>query len=162
AKKVKTADFERIRLCGEGGSGLVYLVKLNDTSMFFALKVQRKVDLEAKEKRIRRAMIEKEVLVACAHPFVCSLYTAFQDSRHLYLVMDFCAGGDLNSLVRDVVKRPLTEEEARFFISEIIAALEWVHLNGYVYRRDLKPENVLIHASGHIRLGDFGTAERGR
>ncbi|CAN0167441.1 unnamed protein product, partial [Scytosiphon promiscuus] len=61
---------------------------------------------------------------------------------------------------RDVAKRALTEEEARFYVSEIVAALEWVHLHGYVYR-DLKPENVLIHASGHIRLGDFGTAERG-
>eukprot|EP00903_Cladosiphon_okamuranus_P006960 g6774.t1 len=160
SRRVKATDFERIRMCGEGGSGLVYLVRLKNTTMFFALKVQRKTDLEAKEKRIRRALIEKEVLVACAHPFVCNLYTAFQDSRHLYLLMDFCAGGDLKSLVRDVVKRALTEEEARFYISEIVAALEWVHLHGYVYR-DLKPENVLIHASGHIRLGDFGTAERG-
>ncbi|CBN75159.1 protein kinase [Ectocarpus siliculosus] len=161
SRRVKAADFERIRMCGEGGSGLVYLVQLKNTTMFFALKVQRKTDLEAKEKRIRRALIEKEVLVACAHPFVCSLYTAFQDSRHLYLLMDYCAGGDLKTLVRDVAKRALTEEEARFYISEIVAALEWVHLHGYVYR-DLKPENVLIHASGHIRLGDFGTAERGR
>ncbi|CAM9241760.1 unnamed protein product [Hapterophycus canaliculatus] len=161
SRRVKAADFERIRMCGEGGSGLVYLVRLKNTTMFFALKVQRKTDLEAKEKRIRRALIEKEVLVACAHPFVCSLYTAFQDSRHLYLLMDFCSGGDLKSLVsRDVAKRALTEEEARFYMSEIVAALEWVHLHGYIYR-DLKPENVLIHASGHIRLGDFGTAERG-
>ncbi|CAN0432040.1 unnamed protein product [Scytosiphon promiscuus] len=48
--------------------------------------------------------------------------------------MDFCSGGDLKSLVRDVAKRALTEEEARFYVSEIVAALEWVHLHGYVYR----------------------------
>ncbi|CAN0183047.1 unnamed protein product, partial [Ectocarpus sp. 13 AM-2016] len=112
-------------------------------------QVQRKTDLEAKEKRIRRALIEKEVLVACAHPFVCSLYTAFQDSRHLYLLMDYCAGGDLKTLVRFVA--------VRWFVSwDGLGAGRWFALG------DLKPENVLIHASGHIRLGDFGTAERGR
>ncbi|CAM9538087.1 unnamed protein product, partial [Discosporangium mesarthrocarpum] len=162
SKSVTVADFERIRLCGEGGSGLVYLVKLKNSTMFYALKVQRKKDMLAKTRRIRRALLEREILVTCAHPFVCSLWVAFQDARHLYMVMEYCAGGDMAGLMRqvNVVRRPLVEDEAIFYATEIIAALEWIHLHGFVYR-DLKPENVLVHESGHIRLGDFGTAEHG-
>ncbi|KAG5191550.1 kinase-like domain-containing protein, partial [Tribonema minus] len=78
-----------------------------------------------------------------SHPFVCSLYTAFQDARHVYMVLEYAACGDMAALVTTHLKRCLTEAEMRFYASEIVVALEWVHLNGVVFR-DLKPENVLV------------------
>jgi Protein kinase domain len=68
----------------------------------------------------------------CSHPFICSLYAAFQDDKHVFMVLEHAALGDLTHVVSDHLKRCLTEAELRFYASEIIAALEWVHLNGVV------------------------------
>eukprot|EP00953_Heterococcus_sp_UTEX-ZZ885_P016855 9462-Heterococcus_DN1.PRE.2 len=122
--------YDRVKLLGVGGSGLVYLVERKTDGRQFALKVQRKDKLRVKQGRIRRALIEREALVSCSHPFICSLYAAFQDEKHVFMVLEHAALGDLTHVVSDHLKRCLTEAELRFYASEIIAALEWVHLNG--------------------------------
>ena len=74
----------------------------------------------------------------CNHPFITDLYFAFQTERHLYLVLEYCSGGDLSTLVQRL-GRPLSEQELRFYICEIILALEYLHASGVIYR-DLKPQ----------------------
>ena len=70
--------------------------------------------------------------------------------------MEFCPGGDLGNQVK--LKKKLSEQEARLYISEIIIALEYLHKNKIIFR-DLKPENIVLSADGHIKLTDFGLSK---
>lgn len=70
--------------------------------------------------------------------------------------MQFASGGTLKSQL--VSKHRLKQEEAKFYLSEILLALGHIHVSGYIYR-DLKPENILIDSEGHVKLADFGLAK---
>ena len=91
-------------------------------------------------------------------PFVVDLMFSFQSERNLFLVMEFLPGGDLFSLLQNL--GALAEEPARFYIAEILHAINYLHDHGILHR-DLKPDNVLIGKDGHIKLTDFGLSERG-
>ena len=93
------------------------------------------------------------------HPFIMGLEFAFQDADRLYLIMEFVNGGELFFHLKQV-KGGFDENRARFYASEMMLALEYLHKSGVVYR-DLKPENVLIDSEGHIRLTDFGLSKAG-
>jgi serine/threonine protein kinase len=120
--------------------------------------VQRKDKLRVKQGRIRRALIEREVLVSCSHPFICSLYAAFQDDKHVFMVLEHAALGDLTHVVSDHLKRCLTEAELRFYASEIIAALEWVHLNGVVSRTPVLQHHTLSISIVYSSVLAFGVS----
>ena len=109
-------------------------------------------------KKMRYALTEARLLRSLSHPFLLSLHFAFQTPAHLYLVTDFCAGGDL--LFQLQRRRVFTEKEAKFYISELLSALEFLHSRGVFYR-DLKPENILLDDEGHVRLADFGLCKEG-
>ena len=105
-------------------------------------------------------MTEKQVLQemsAKPHPFIVSLNFAFQDSDHLFLVMDFVGGGDLFSLLEQ--KQRFPEPWVRVYSAEIVLALEHVHDAGIIFR-DLKPENVMVGMDGHLKLTDFGMSKK--
>jgi len=101
---------------------------------------------------------ERNVMVKLEHPFLTKLHFAFQDDSNLYFVMDFINGGELFHHLRR--ERKFSEERTRFYASEIISALTYLHNRGIVYR-DLKPENVLLGRDGHIVVTDFGLAKEG-
>jgi len=90
------------------------------------------------------------------HPFIVGLHYAFQDKANLYLVTEFMQGGELFFHLGK--EHTFSEERAKFYICEIILALEYIHKNNYIYR-DLKPENILMDKSGHIKLTDFGLSK---
>ena len=90
-------------------------------------------------------------------PFICKLHYAFQTSEKLFLVMDFCQGGELNYHIQKCEK--FSEGKARFYAAEIILALDYLHSKNIIYR-DLKPENILITQDGHIKLIDFGLSKK--
>jgi serine/threonine kinase 38 len=93
-------------------------------------------------------------LASCSGlPFVVRLYYSFQDDKHLYLAMEYLPGGDLMTLLmrRDV----LPEREAVFYAAQAVAAIEAVHAAGFIHR-DIKPDNLLLDARGHVKLSDFG------
>mmetsp|Transcript_41323 Transcript_41323/g.56112 ORF Transcript_41323/g.56112 Transcript_41323/m.56112 type:complete len:129 (+) Transcript_41323:332-718(+) len=90
------------------------------------------------------------------HPFVLKMQYAFQTPSNLYMVTDFCPGGDLSYHLKKT--QCFEEEEAQFFIAEILLAIEYLHKENIVYR-DLKPENILIDGDGHVILADFGLAK---
>ncbi|CAM9299439.1 unnamed protein product [Ectocarpus sp. 13 AM-2016] len=153
-------QLESVAFIGQGSDANVYLVRCKLTGRMSALKVQLKAE---HEKNVERVHMERQVMVDARHPLVAPLFAAFQDRMYLYLEMEYCPGGSLDNFLRYVnfVKRNLTEDEARFYAAEISLGLEFLHSKGYVYR-DLKAANVLVAASGHIKLTDFGISERGK
>lgn len=100
--------------------------------------------------------MERIILEHIESPFIVKLHFAFQTPERLYFVMDFLNGGELFYHLR---KETLFEENrARFYVVEMVLALEVLHKNGIIYR-DLKPENVLLDSVGHIKLTDFGLSK---
>ena len=104
------------------------------------------------------SLVEREILEKFDHPFIMKLQFAFQDEYNLYLIMEFVNGGELfHHLKKD---GRFNEKRAKFYVAELTLALEYLHEQGVVYR-DVKPENILIDAEGHIRLTDFGLSKAG-
>jgi protein-serine/threonine kinase len=85
--------------------------------------------------------------------WVVQLYYSFQDTSHLYLLMEFLPGGDLMTML--IKYDTFSEDVTRFYIGEIALAIEAVHKLGFIHR-DIKPDNILIDKSGHVKLSDFG------
>lgn len=108
-----------------------------------------------RNQQLRYAVTECNVLKQISHPFIIKLHYAFQTPDYLYMILDYCPGGDLSY---HIVKNLFDEDEAQFFIAELILAIEHLHSLDIIYR-DLKPENILIDQEGHIKLADFGLAK---
>jgi serine/threonine kinase 38 len=151
-RRMCEADFEMINVIGRGAFGEVFLVRHRASGQHYAMKKLRKSDMLRKEQ-VNHAWSERHVLVAADHPFVCKLCFAFQSSEFLYLVMEFLAGGDFMTLLID--RDTLTEAEARFYVAEMVVAIDSIHKLGFIHR-DVKPDNLLIDEQGHIKLSDFG------
>lgn len=154
--KVRKDDFEILHLIGQGGYGKVWQVKYKTTNEIYAMKVFRK-DFLVKSKAVSSTFVERDVLKKCLHPNIVRLHFAFQDEDRLYLVMDYINGGQLFNVLRDG-DSVADEKLARFYMAELVLALEYLHDNNIVHR-DLKPENILIDEDGHILLTDFGLAK---
>ncbi|RKP25285.1 kinase-like domain-containing protein, partial [Syncephalis pseudoplumigaleata] len=155
---VGPSDFVKIRLLGKGDVGKVYLVKKKNSDRLFALKVLSKQEM-IKRKKIKRALAEQEILASSNHPFIITLYHSFQSDDYLYLCMEYCLGGEFFRVLQSRPGKCLPEKHALFYAAEVVCALEYLHLNGFIYR-DLKPENILLHESGHIMLTDFDLSKQ--
>eukprot|EP00560_Eucampia_antarctica_P001508 CAMPEP_0197842164 /NCGR_PEP_ID=MMETSP1437-20131217/46587_1 /TAXON_ID=49252 ORGANISM="Eucampia antarctica, Strain CCMP1452" /NCGR_SAMPLE_ID=MMETSP1437 /ASSEMBLY_ACC=CAM_ASM_001096 /LENGTH=654 /DNA_ID=CAMNT_0043452013 /DNA_START=454 /DNA_END=2418 /DNA_ORIENTATION=- len=150
-------SFKMIKVIGKGSFGKVFLVREIKTSEMFALKVLRKDNI-IKRNQVEHTRTERSVLGYVRHPFIVGLNMAFQSNDKLYFVLDYCAGGELFFHLSKVGK--FAEPRARFYAAEITLAIEYVHSLDIIYR-DLKPENVLLDARGHVRLTDFGLSKEG-
>mmetsp|Transcript_30308 Transcript_30308/g.46273 ORF Transcript_30308/g.46273 Transcript_30308/m.46273 type:complete len:590 (-) Transcript_30308:785-2554(-) len=150
-------SFKMIRVIGKGSFGKVFLVKEIKTGEMYALKVLRKDNI-IKRNQVEHTKTERSVLGYVKHPFIVGMNMAFQSKDKLYFVLDYCAGGELFFHLGKLGKFP--EPRARFYSAEIILAIRYVHSLGIIYR-DLKPENVLLDARGHVRLTDFGLSKEG-
>ncbi|MCO5609895.1 hypothetical protein L7F22_064129 [Adiantum nelumboides] len=150
--------FRLLKRLGCGDIGSVYLVELQGSGCYFAMKVMDKESL-ASRKKLLRAQTEREILKSLDHPFLPSLYANFDTEKFSCLVMEFCSGGDLHSLRQRQPGKHFTEVAARFYAAEVLLSLEYLHMMGVVYR-DLKPENVLVRGDGHIMLSDFDLSLR--
>ncbi|CAG8556297.1 2141_t:CDS:10 [Paraglomus occultum] len=151
-------SFHKIKLLGKGDVGKVYLVSEKKTHKLFAMKVLSKKEM-IKRKKIKRALAEQEILSTLNHPFIVPLYHSFQSEEYLYLCMEYCMGGEFFRALQSRPGKCLLEQDAKFYAAEVIAALEYLHLMGFIYR-DLKPENILLHQSGHIMLSDFDLSKQ--
>ena len=123
-----------------------------------------------KRNKIKRALAEQEILATANHPFIVTLFHSFQSHDYLFFVLDYCMGGEFFRALQTRPGKCLAEDHAKFYAAEVIAALEYLHLNGYIYR-DLKPESepfcrailipdILLHQSGHIMLSDFDLSKQ--
>ncbi|KAM1377502.1 hypothetical protein ACFX11_039252 [Malus domestica] len=165
ARKFGPADFEMLRVVGQGAFGKVFQVrkKSDDDSNgggdggdgLFAMKVMRK-DTIIKKNHVDYMKAERDILTKVVHPFIVQLRYSFQTNSKLYLIMDFINGGHLFfHLYRQGI---FSEDQARFYTAEIVSAVAHLHKCGIVHR-DLKPENVLVDSDGHVMLTDFGLAK---
>ncbi|XP_021818062.1 serine/threonine-protein kinase D6PK-like [Prunus avium] len=150
--------FRLLKKLGCGDIGSVYLSELSGTKCYFAMKVMDKASL-ANRKKLLRAQTEREILQCLDHPFLPTLYTHFETEKYSCLVMEFCPGGDLHTLRQRQPGKHFTEQAVKFYVAEVLLALEYLHMLGIVYR-DLKPENVLVRDDGHIMLSDFDLSLR--
>lgn len=157
-REMGLSHFKLLKRLGYGDIGSVYLVELRGTNTYFAMKVMDKASLASRNKLLR-AQTEREILGLLDHPFLPTLYSYFETDKFYCLVMEFCSGGNLHTLRQKQPNKHFTEEATRFFASQILLALEYLHMLGIVYR-DLKPENVLVRDEGHIMLSDFDLSLR--
>ncbi|KAH7572679.1 hypothetical protein ACOSP7_015910 [Xanthoceras sorbifolium] len=152
------SHFRLLKRLGCGDIGSVYLSELSGTKCYFAMKVMDKASL-AGRKKLLRAQTEREILQSLDHPFLPTLYTHFETDKFSCLVMEFCPGGDLHTLRQRQPGKHFPEQAVKFYVAEVLLALEYLHMLGIIYR-DLKPENVLVRDDGHIMLSDFDLSLR--
>ncbi|CAK5263071.1 unnamed protein product [Mycena citricolor] len=156
--EVGPSSFVKVKMLGKGDVGKVYLVKEKKTDKLFAMKVLSKKEM-IERKKIKRALTEQEILATSNHPFIVTLYHSFQSEGYLFFCMEYCMGGEFFRALQTRPGKCLPEDASRFYAAEVVAALEYLHLMGFIYR-DLKPENILLHQSGHIMLSDFDLAKQ--
>jgi serine/threonine kinase 32 len=150
---VSLNHFRLLRVVGRGAFGKVRIVERKDTNLSFALKYIRK-DEVVRSESVRNIIRERRMLEHVNHPFLCNLRYSFQDIEYMYLVVDLMSGGDLRF---HISRKTFTEDAVRFWIAELGCALRYVHGQNIIHR-DIKPDNVLLDADGHVHLTDFNVA----
>lgn len=151
---VTVSDFDLIKVIGKGVIGKVFLVRKVDTRVVYAMKVIRKSNVVRQDLQ-ENIKTERLILEEIDHPFIARLCFSFQTKDKLYLVTDYCSGGELFHHMTD---NGFTYELSRFYAAELVLALEHLHRVKVAYR-DLKPENILLEESGHLRITDFGLSK---
>jgi len=132
------------------------IVSLCSESETHKVKCIMKKSLVKHKKEIEHTLAERAVMMKLNHPFLMKLYYTYQTTDKLFYIMDYVNGGELFfHLERE---GHFSVERTRFYIAELLLALEYLHENGVVYR-DIKTENILLNADGHIVLTDFGLSK---
>ena len=155
--KASPSAFVCHALLGKGSFGEVYLVEKKSTGHYYAMKVLSK-DKIMVLNLVKYAMTERNVLSVTDHPFIVKLSYAFQTSDKLFLILDYCPGGDLAEHLTK--EKRFSEDRAKIYLCEIVLALEDLHKRDIIFR-DLKPDNVVIDSEGHSLLTDFGLSKEG-
>ncbi|XP_073815256.1 serine/threonine-protein kinase greatwall isoform X2 [Musca autumnalis] len=149
-------DFVIIKPISRGAFGKVFLgYKNNDHSKLYAIKVMRKSEMINKNM-VSQVITERNALALSRSPFCVNLFYSLQSVSYVYLVMEYMVGGDLKSLL--TMYGYLDEAAARFYVAEVACALQYLHEHGIIHR-DIKPDNMLISATGHVKLTDFGLSK---
>ena len=154
-EKQSIRNYESLAIIGRGAFGEVHVCREKKTGKIYAIKKIKKQVLIIKNQ-IRHVINEQIIMSKASTPWIVELKASFQEGDYLYLVMEYLPGGDLMNLL--IEKDILTEKEAKFYISELILAVESIH-NLDCIHRDIKPDNILIDKNGHIKLSDFGLAK---
>jgi len=150
--KLGLDDFRTVKVIGKGAFGEVRLVQKVDTGKIYAMKLLKKDDM-LKKDQLAHVRAERDVLAESDSPWVVQLFYSFQDTSHLYLIMEFLPGGDLMTML--IKYDTFSEDVTRFYLAECVLAIDAVHNLGFIHR-DIKPDNILIDKDGHIKLSDFG------
>ena len=154
-KKICYDDFIPLKLLGTGSFGRVLLVRKKNNNNLYAMKILIKSYLKQK-KQEEHTRTERDLMVKINSPFIMNIKYAFQDEIQLYLITDFMQGGDMFFHLHE--KGRFKSDRTKFYIIEIVLAIEFLHKNKMIYR-DLKPENILMDKEGHIKISDFGLSK---
>ncbi|KAM5356159.1 hypothetical protein ACJ41O_002805 [Fusarium nematophilum] len=150
--KDKPENYNTIKIIGKGAFGEVKLVQKKGDGKVYAMKSLIKTEMFKKDQ-LAHVRSERDILAESDSPWVVKLYTTFQDSYFLYMLMEFLPGGDLMTML--IKYEIFSEDITRFYIAEIVLAIEAVHKLGFIHR-DIKPDNILLDRGGHVKLTDFG------
>ena len=153
--KLTFHDFIKLKVLGKGSFGEVLLVKLKANNKYYAMKIliKKQVKLRHQEAHTKA---ERDLMVKINCPFIVNIKFAFQDEYKLYIITEFMQGGEMFFHLHK--EKRFSNEKARFYIIEIILAIEFLHKHNMLYR-DLKPENIMVDSNGHIKLTDFGLSK---
>lgn len=154
--KVCVQDFKPLVIIGKGAFGEVRVCENLRTNEVVAVKKLNKEEMY-KKKEIFHVRAERDILSEANNNWIVKLHSTFQDNANLYFEMEFLPGGDLMSLL--MLKDIITEDEAVFYTAEILLAIESIHQMNCIHR-DIKPDNVLIDKTGHIKVSDFGLSKK--
>lgn len=144
-------DFTSLKVLGKGSFGVVHLVRRQGTEEVYALKQIRKDHFRNKNRM--KAYNERDAMAKGFGLWFTDLLCTFQDSGNLYLVMEFMQGGDFFAYMEK--KNKLSIYETKFYMAELVQAIDAIHQSGFIHR-DLKPDNLVLTAQGHLKLLDFG------
>uniref|UniRef100_A0A6Q2Z347 Maternal embryonic leucine zipper kinase n=1 Tax=Esox lucius TaxID=8010 RepID=A0A6Q2Z347_ESOLU len=143
-------NYEVYETIGSGGFAKVKLGRHILTGEKVAIKIMDKKDLGDDLPRVK---LEIEAMKSLSHQHVCRLYHVIETNTQIFMVLEYCPGGELFDYI--IAKDRLSEEETRVFFRQIVSAMAYVHSQGYAHR-DLKPENLLIDEDHNLKLIDFG------
>ncbi|EGR29246.1 protein kinase domain protein [Ichthyophthirius multifiliis] len=154
-KGMSLQDFTLLNVIGKGSFSKVVLVRKKDDKKLYALKILKKKLIHEKNQ-YRNLITERNILINTNHPFIIKHYSAFQNNKKLFFLLEYCPGGELFNLLWR--KKTFNESQTLFYVAQIVLGLEYLHDLNIIYR-DLKPENVLIDIDGYIKLADFGLSK---
>ncbi|NWH74625.1 MELK kinase, partial [Piaya cayana] len=135
---------------GTGGFAKVKCGRHRLTGEQVAIKIMDKLALGDDMHRVK---LEIDAMKNLSHQHICQLYHVMETSQKIFMVLEYCPGGELFDYI--ISKDRLSEEEARVFFRQIVSAIAYIHSQGYAHR-DLKPENLLIDEEHNLKLIDFG------
>mmetsp|Transcript_36667 Transcript_36667/g.98249 ORF Transcript_36667/g.98249 Transcript_36667/m.98249 type:complete len:540 (-) Transcript_36667:73-1692(-) len=152
------ASFRWGAVLGRGKFGEVQLVKAEKDQLYYAVKsIPKEVIWERQGALQIQTELNTLADLSGTCPFICECFGAFQDEKSICILVEYLCGGEMFNRLRRAKK--FSEPTAKFYSAEIALALAHLHESQIVYR-DLKPENIMIDHMGHIRLIDFGFAQR--
>ena len=153
----RPSDFYSLSLLGKGSFGNVVKVEHKQTGRIYAMKIVYKENFHSVRNviEIRR---ERAILEQIQHPFIVKFHGIFQSEKRLYLLFDFLCGGELFHHTKNAKDHHFSEEDCRFYLAEIASAVDHLHKNKIMHR-DIKGDNFVLDAQGHVILTDFGFAK---
>ena len=151
-----TLDFYRIgKMLGRGAFGKVNLAMHKLVRKLVALKSLNKETL-TDEVHKQKLMKEVNLLLKLRHDHIVKIYETIETDKHIIIVMELCAGGDLLNYVRK--RRRLKEPLAKKIFKQIIDGLRYIHSKN-VAHRDIKLDNILLDGKGQVKIADFGVSK---
>ncbi|KAJ9095199.1 hypothetical protein QFC19_007654 [Naganishia cerealis] len=150
-------DFQIERTLGTGSFGRVHLVRSRHNGRFYAVKVLNKEKV-VRMKQVEHTNSEREMLVRVRHPFLVNLWGTFHDVNNLQVLALHDVHSDSSANLPSPPAQRFPNSVAKFYAAEVALALDYLHSLDIIYR-DLKPENLLLGADGHVKVTDFGFAK---